>query len=137
MVIEIEPETPAVEVQPNLDGDTMEVTSTVPISEGEAPPTAELANGIEGPQLQVQDQIQVPEIYNMDLEIMHKELYKNSYLTPNDFLDDIHKIVHNATVFANQDTDRHNRALAMLTAAQVSLQDFDPQLRIDYQYGIG
>ena len=69
----------------------------------------------------------------MDLEIMHKELYKNSYLTPNDFLDDIHKIVHNATVFANQDTDRHNRALAMLTAAQVSLQDFDPQFRIDCQ----
>ena len=57
MVIEIEPETPAVEVPLNLDDDTMEVTSTEPISEGEVPPTAELTNGIEGLQLKVQDQI--------------------------------------------------------------------------------
>ena len=56
MVIEIEPETPAVEVPLN-DGDTMEVMSTGPISEGEVPPTAELTNGIEGLQLKVQDQI--------------------------------------------------------------------------------
>lgn len=69
----------------------------------------------------------------MDLERMHAELYRNKYLTPDEFLDDIRKIVHNAHVRFHEDPDRLYRAQAMLTAAEVSIGDFDPQFRVECQ----
>ncbi|OJT10605.1 hypothetical protein TRAPUB_12904 [Trametes pubescens] len=74
-----------------------------------------------------------PPLFDMDLERMNVELYKSRYLTPDDFLDDIRKIVHNANVRINEDPDRLFRAQAMLTAAEVSIQDFDPQFRMECQ----
>ena len=62
---------------------------------------------------------------------MHAELFKGRYLTPQDFLDDIGKMVHNADVRSHEDLDRLYRAQAMFTAAQVSIQEFDPQLRLE------
>ena len=62
---------------------------------------------------------------------MHAELFKGRYLTPQDFLDDIGKMVHNANVLSHEDSDRLYRAQAMFTAAQVSIQEFDPQLRLE------
>ncbi|EJF60052.1 AAA-domain-containing protein [Dichomitus squalens LYAD-421 SS1] len=83
---------------------------------------------------QVQEQlVQEPPLFDMDLERMNVELYKGRYLTPDDFLDDIRKIVHNASVRINEDPERLFRAQAMLTAAEVSCQDFDPQFRLDCQ----
>ncbi|KAI0052664.1 AAA-domain-containing protein [Auriscalpium vulgare] len=72
-----------------------------------------------------------PQLYNMDLERMHAELYKNRYLTPQHFLDDVGKIVHNAEVCRLEDAERLHRAQAMYTATEVSIQDFDPHFRLE------
>ncbi|KZT13243.1 AAA-domain-containing protein [Laetiporus sulphureus 93-53] len=84
---------------------------------------------------QAQAQVLLPEppLFNMDLERIHIELYRDKYLTPDDFLDDIRKIVHNADVRIQEDPDRLLRAQAMLNAAEVSINDFDPQFRIECQ----
>ena len=76
-------------------------------------------------------QPQVPQLFNMDLERMHVVLHKNRYLTPQDFLDDVGKIVHNAIVCQSEDLERLHRAQAMYTATEVSMQDFDPQFRTE------
>lgn len=47
------------------------------------------------------------------------------------FLDEIGKIVFNAEVRADEDRDRLNKAQAMYTAAQVSIQEFDPGFRLE------
>ncbi|KAG2741444.1 hypothetical protein P692DRAFT_20956500 [Suillus brevipes Sb2] len=76
-----------------------------------------------------------PQLFDMDLERMHVDLYKGKYLTPHDFLEDINKIVFNAAARAHQDPtgDRLYRAQAMLTAAEVSIQDFDAQFKHECQ----
>jgi len=85
-------------------------------------------NGITAEQPAVEPQ---PPLYDMDLERMHTELYRGRYLTPQDFLDDVGKIVHNAAVRAGEDPERLYKAQAMFTAAQVSIHEFDPQLRME------
>lgn len=72
-----------------------------------------------------------PKLYNMDLERMHLELYKNRYLTPHDFLDDVGKMVHNAEVRMYEDPERLHRAQAMYTATEVSVQEFEPGFRLE------
>jgi len=72
-----------------------------------------------------------PRLYDMDLERVHVELYRNKYLTPFDFLHDIRKIVHNAEVCVIDDLERLHKAQAMLTATEVSLNDFDQTFRMD------
>ena len=86
-------------------------------------------------QLQVQPPTQLlpPPLYDMDLERMHVDLYKGKYLTPQYFLDDILKIVHNATVRVNEDGERLHKARAMLIAAEVSMQEFDPHFKLECQ----
>ncbi|KAI5993843.1 AAA-domain-containing protein [Pisolithus marmoratus] len=76
---------------------------------------------------------QLPLLYDMDLERMHLDLYKDKYLTPQDFLDDIRKMVHNATVYARVDGDRLHKAQAMLTAAKMSVLEFDPRFAVEYR----
>lgn len=105
-----------------------------------------MANGQDAPSIPVNGQvsdmvgsseqtqaqaIRLPRIFDMDLEKMNAELYKGKYLTPGDFLDDIRKIVHNATTRMHEDSDRLFKAHAMLTAAEVSIHDFEPQLKAD------
>ncbi|KAF4602613.1 hypothetical protein EYR40_005828 [Pleurotus pulmonarius] len=80
---------------------------------------------------QQQQQVQVPQLYDMDLEHMHIDLYKDKYLTPQDFLDDVGKMVHNAAVRMHEDLDRLHKAQAMYTATQVSMQDFDQHFRME------
>ena len=77
----------------------------------------------------VEAQPEVPKLFDMDLERMHVELHKNRYLTPQDFLNDVGKMVHNAVVCQSEDLERLHRAQAMYTATEVSMQDFDPQFR--------
>ena len=79
----------------------------------------------------VEAQPEVPKLFNMDLERMHVELHKNRYLTPQGFLDDVRKMVHNAVVCQSEDLERLHRAQAMYTATEVSMQDFDPQFRAE------
>jgi ATPase family AAA domain-containing protein 2 len=74
---------------------------------------------------------QVPHFYDMDLERMHVELHKNRYLTPQDFLNDVGKMVHNAVLCHSEDLERLHRAQAMYTATEVSIQDFDLQFRTE------
>ncbi|KAH9061999.1 AAA-domain-containing protein [Lactarius vividus] len=78
-----------------------------------------------------EEQPPVPQLFDMDLERMHVELHKNRYLTPQDFLGDVGKMVHNAVVCQSGDLERLHRAQAMYTATEVSLQDFDPQFRAE------
>lgn len=83
---------------------------------------------------QVQEQIApTHDLFDVDLERMNIDLYRGKYLTPDDFLEDIRKIVHNAYARINEDPERLFRAQAMLTAAEVSIQDFDPQFRLECQ----
>ncbi|KAF8632421.1 hypothetical protein AX17_004862 [Amanita inopinata Kibby_2008] len=84
-------------------------------------------------QLQQQQAVlmEQPKLYDMDLERMHTELYRGRYLTPQDFLDDVARIVHNAQVRAHEDLDRLYKAQAMHTAAEVSILEFDPTLRME------
>ena len=79
----------------------------------------------------VEGQPKVPKLFDMDLERMHVELHKNRYLTPQGFLDDVRKMVHNAAVCQSEDLERLHRAQAMYTATEVSMQDFDPQFRTE------
>ena len=64
-----------------------------------------------------------PQLYDMDLERIYVELYRDKYLTPVDFLHNIRKIVHNAEVCAGDDLERLYKAQAMLTATEVNLND--------------
>ncbi|EIW81740.1 AAA-domain-containing protein [Coniophora puteana RWD-64-598 SS2] len=72
-----------------------------------------------------------PRLYDMDLERMNMEIYRGTYLTPHDFLEDVGKIVHNALVHAEQDAERLWKAQAMYTAAEVSVQEFDPAFKVE------
>ena len=62
---------------------------------------------------------------------MQMDLYKGKYLTPADFLDEVGKMVYNADVRSYEDRERLYRAQAMYTATQVSIQEFDPQFRLE------
>lgn len=118
----IETITAAVEVQAGPNG-VLEIIeqdqATQPVVNGHV-------NGIIDDNYPLEPQ---PALYDMDLEKMHIELYKCRYLTPQDFLDDVGKMVHNASVRSHEDLDRLHKAQAMFTAAQVSIQEFDPMFR--------
>ena len=116
----------AIEVHQGPNGviDITDDHATQPV-EGSSGPI----NGVVMEQQQIMQQL--PPLYDMDLERMHAELFKGRYLTPQDFLDDVGKMVHNADVRSHEDLDRLYRAQAMFTATQVSIQEFDPQLRLE------
>lgn len=92
-------------------------------------------NGVVGqPEVQVNGIVASPpepQLFEVDLESINVDLYKGKYLTPNMFLDEIGKIVYNAEIRAYEDRDRLNKAQAMYTAAQVSIQEFDPGFRLE------
>lgn len=90
-------------------------------------------NGIVEDHQPVQPPPPPPPLFDMDLERMHVELYRDKYLTLEDFIQDIRKMVHNAYVRSHEDGERLFRAQAMLTAAEVSMNDFDPQFRLECQ----
>ena len=69
-------------------------------------------------------------MYNIDLERIHAHLYRGKYLTTQDFLDDLAKIVHNATVFPG-DNERLVKAQMMYTNAQVHTNEFDSHFRLE------
>lgn len=71
-----------------------------------------------------------PKMYNIDLERIHAHLYRGKYLTTQDFLDDLGKIVHNATVFSG-DNERLVKAQMMYTTAQVHTNEFDSHFRLE------
>lgn len=88
-------------------------------------------NGLAAPAPTPAPEMTMPQLYNMDLERMHTALYKDRYLTPQQFLDDVEKIVHNARIRDYEDHDRLLKAEQMYNAAQVSIQDFDAQFRME------
>lgn len=116
--------TTAIDVHRGANG-ALEITEDQPMP---------MVNGDQGPpvngiMMEQQQIIQQPLLYDMDLERMQTVLYKDRYLTPQDFLNDVKKILYNAEVRANEDMERLNKAQMMYTAAEVSIQEFDPQLR--------
>ena len=82
-------------------------------------------------QVQPPTPAQEPEIFPVDLETINTDLYKGKFLTPQMFLEEIQKMVHNAQVREYEDRDRLNKALAMYTAAEVSIQEFDAAFRLE------
>ncbi|KAI0689103.1 hypothetical protein BC835DRAFT_1418799 [Cytidiella melzeri] len=127
--------TTTVELQPALDGVT-QVGEVVDQEHTEAiieDPMVVVVDGVDGlNEAQVQMQVQVqPQLFDVDLERMHYDLYRERYLTADQFLSDIRKIVHNANVRVEEDPERLYRAQAMLTAAEVSCQDFDANFRLE------
>ena len=86
-------------------------------------------NGIVMEQQQILQQ--APPLFDVDLEKMQSDLFKGRYLTPQDFLDDVAKMLHNAEVRQHEDLERLHKAQQMYVAAEVSIQEFDPQLRLE------
>ncbi|KAG7096390.1 hypothetical protein E1B28_003833 [Marasmius oreades] len=82
-------------------------------------------------QVQVTSTRRPPKLHDMDLERMHSELYRGRYLTPQEFIDDIRKIVRNTALCAEEDLERHYRAEAMFNAAEVSILEFDATFRLE------
>ena len=107
------------------------INGTHPEPQHAEPPASQLEAQAQ-PQIQPLIRSQPPPLYDMDLERMHMDLYKGKYLTPQDFLDDIHKIVHNAASRVSVDHERFHKAQALLTAAEVSME-FDPQFKLECQ----
>jgi ATPase family AAA domain-containing protein 2 len=74
-----------------------------------------------------------PQLYNVNLECMDVDLYQDKYLTPDDFVVDIQKIVHNTNICVNEDPKRLFRAQAMLITAEVSILDFNAIFQLECQ----
>ncbi|KAG6840868.1 hypothetical protein C0991_003588 [Blastosporella zonata] len=135
----IAPSTPTRDNQPAMNGIIDLSNTETGLQPDEGAPVNGLVNGIihhheEQQQQEQQQQVDVvalPSLYDVDLEKMHSDLFKGRYLTPQDFLDDVGKMVHNAHVRSHEDMDRLYKAQAMFTAAQVSIQEFDPQFRLE------
>lgn len=74
-----------------------------------------------------------PKIHNIDLERIQSHLYRGKYLTPQDFLDDLQKIVHNARAWGGgeRDNERFAKAQMMYTAAQVHTNELDAFFRAE------
>jgi ATPase family AAA domain-containing protein 2 len=71
-----------------------------------------------------------PKLFDIDLDKIYSYVAKSRYLTPDEFLDDIKKIVYNAEITQYQDLERLQRAQAMQAAAELSLQ-FDTQFSLE------
>ncbi|TIC21668.1 AAA-domain-containing protein [Wallemia mellicola] len=72
-------------------------------------------------------------IYDIDLEKIHFNVYKDNYVNPAQFVDDVAKIVHNAEL-DKSDQDRLWKAEQLLTHARVLVdQAFDAHFRIECQ----
>ncbi|TIA74891.1 hypothetical protein E3P91_00714 [Wallemia ichthyophaga] len=72
-------------------------------------------------------------IYDIDLEKIHFNVYKDNYVNPAQFVDDVAKIVHNAELDPS-DQDRLWKAQQLLTHARVLVdQAFDGPFRIECQ----
>ncbi|KAG9083106.1 hypothetical protein FS749_006290, partial [Ceratobasidium sp. UAMH 11750] len=67
--------------------------------------------------------------HDMDLEKMHIKLYYTGYLTGDEFLNDLGKIVNNAELDARHDPDRLYKAQSMLNTARLMLHSWEPQFR--------
>lgn len=135
---EVETITTTVEVHRGPDGDVVEVLNgghSEQIVDVDQPMPSAVDVEAEGVSESVAlQQVQAqPQLYDVDLERMHVDLYREKYLTPDDFVTDIRKIVHNTNVRANEDPERLFRAQAMLTAAEVSILDFDVNFRLECQ----
>jgi ATPase family AAA domain-containing protein 2 len=135
---QVETVTTTVEVHRGPDGDVVEVVNgahseQVIDADQPMPPAVDVeAEGVNESVALQQVQAQ-PQLYDVDLERMHVDLYRDKYLTPDDFVVDIRKIVHNANVRVNEDPERLFRAQAMLITAEVSILDFDANFQLECQ----
>ncbi|KAL0569754.1 TAT-binding protein-like protein 7, AAA ATPase [Marasmius crinis-equi] len=127
------PEAPPVEVNNTLPNGVIDLTSAQ--AQAQAQPGQPMVNGVtNGEHVEVvapEPVPQGPRLHDMDLERMHSELFRDRYLTPGNFMDDIRKIAYNAAVYEIADPDRHHRAQTMLNVTEVSLQEFDAIFRLE------
>ncbi|EJD42383.1 AAA-domain-containing protein, partial [Auricularia subglabra TFB-10046 SS5] len=72
-----------------------------------------------------QPQPEHPTMHLVDLERIHVALYNSKYLTPLEFLEDVHKIVQNADNMKHWDSERFFKAQALYTTAEVHMHEFE------------
>ncbi|KAF9257713.1 AAA-domain-containing protein [Marasmius fiardii PR-910] len=127
---ENEPEVIVVQANTLVNG-VIDLTS-VPLEQVQ-PTVNGVATGIPAApnELQVALAPRQPRLHDMDLERMHSDLYRGRYLTPQDFMEDIRKIVQNTHLCREEDPERHHRAEAMYIAAEVSILEFDGPFRLE------
>jgi hypothetical protein len=142
------PEEAPAQVQPNGDVVVVDLTQAVTgegtvdangVAQGQTPVATEgPPTGQHQEQAQLQlppppplPQPQQPQLFDIDLEKIHRELFNGRYLTPDAFLEDLAKIVHNSHVCAAQDGDRLVRAQTMYNAAELCVQDFDAGFKLE------
>jgi len=134
-VIDIQTETTTTTVTVTTTAAALEVnTEAVPHTNGirETVDQQQYQQGVVNGDMDVDSAPTVtPLLHDVDLEKMHVDLYRGRYLTPQDFLDDISKIVQNSELRAFEDMDRMYKAQAMLIATQVSIQEFDPAFKLE------
>lgn len=69
--------------------------------------------------------------HKVDLDIINRRLYKDRYLTPQDLLDDLERIVENAEVLG--DHDRVARLRQMTLKAKLAADSFEQQWKTDWE----
>ncbi|KAL9936634.1 hypothetical protein V8E36_004702 [Tilletia maclaganii] len=71
-------------------------------------------------------------IWLLSLDKMHTRLFNSYYLTAEEFLDDVQKLVSNAEEAAEVDEDRVTKAYEMRTLALILIEQFvDPAFRVE------
>lgn len=126
---------PAAQAQPGLAQPASELPQPNGGASQPAPAAAPVGapNGFNGPPPDddLFDYRDMP-IWTMNLERMQRRLYYNGYLTVQDFMDDLAKIVSNAEEAREVDTERVVRAHQMRNLAVVLLDQYiDPNFRME------
>lgn len=67
-----------------------------------------------------------PKLHFVDLERITMWIYNGKYLTPDDFLVDINKIVENALLQRHVDIERWTRSSALYNQAQIMISEIEP-----------
>ncbi|KAE8232962.1 hypothetical protein CF326_g2005 [Tilletia indica] len=129
--------------------DSQPLNPSLAITAEDAPPPSTPMRMMEGSQsLQVpaEANLAVPEapsipdgalkrdmtIWLISLDKMHTRLFNSYYLTAEEFLDDVQKLVSNAEEAAEVDEDRVTKAYEMRTLALILIEQFvDPAFRVE------
>ncbi|KAF8596521.1 AAA-domain-containing protein, partial [Ceratobasidium sp. AG-I] len=125
-----------------IDSDLVGEGALVPIVIVADAPTTNGINGVDHPDISIVSEPQVSpaapppppapapaKFHDMDLEKMHYKLYYTGYLTPQEFLDDLGRIVKNAENESYEDPERLFKAQSMMNTARLMLQGWEPQFR--------
>ena len=140
----VETSTPAVVVvEPQIhSSELVGEEGHVPVAVVADAPTTNGINGVDHADISIVSELQVSpaapppppapapaKFHDMDLEKMHYKLYYTGYLTPQEFLDDLGKIVKIAENESYDDPERLFKAQSMMNTARLMLQGWEPPVQ--------